>query len=155
MKCIECGENMTSGLEDMPYHLDLPYAVTLHQVVVHRCSGCGDYEVEIPRVEALHRAIALSTARRKGRLHPKEIRFLRKSLGWSGKAFAAHLQVVPETVSRWETGAKKMGERSELLLRMFVEMGERVEDYALNDEAALPSGLRATADAEVGWSVAA
>jgi len=155
MNCLNCSGPLLTARETVPYHLDLPYPIQLHDVTVHRCEGCGEYEVEVPRVEALHRQIALQVAHREGRLHPKEIRFLRKSLGWSGKEFAQHLQVQPETVSRWENGAKKMGERSELLLRMFVEMGDRLEAYVLNEEERLPEGLHFASDAEAGWSAAA
>jgi putative zinc finger/helix-turn-helix YgiT family protein len=155
MNCMDCGSEMKSGIEDVPYALDLPYGITLHGVVVHRCLGCEEYEVEIPRVDALHRAIALQVARREGRLAPKEVRFLRKSLGWSGRNFAARIQVQPETVSRWENGVKKMGERSELLLRMFVELGKQIEDYALLEGTPPPAGLTMVPDETVGWSVAA
>ena len=41
--------------------------------------------------------------RKKRRLAPEEIKFLRKSLGWAGVDFAKHMGATPETVSRWET----------------------------------------------------
>jgi len=154
MNCLNCNGEVRTERADHPYHLDLPYPIHLRDVTIHRCPDCGEYEVEVPRVEALHRQIALQIARREGRLHPKEIRFLRKSLGWSGRDFAGHLQVQPETVSRWENGAKRMGERSELLLRMFVEMGDRVETYVLTDSD-LPAGLLFAQEGESDWYSAA
>lgn len=155
MQCFSCGESMVAGHENMPYDIGLPYQITLNGVVVHRCSGCDEYEVEIPKVEVLHREVALSVAHRRGRLAAGEIRFLRKSLGWSGRDFAERLEVAPETVSRWEHGALKMGERSELVLRMFVELGDRKENYVLTDEQPPPTEITATPDATIGWSVAA
>jgi putative zinc finger/helix-turn-helix YgiT family protein len=76
--------------------------VVLIDVEVRRCPACGERTVVIPRIEALHRALAMTVIARPGRLAPQEIRFLRKWLGWSGQDFARHFGVTPTTVSRWE-----------------------------------------------------
>jgi putative zinc finger/helix-turn-helix YgiT family protein len=94
--------------------------ITLQGVEVSRCVECGEYEVAIPRIEDLHRAIAGAVISKNDRLTPAEIRFLRKHLGWTGAEFAAHFGAARETVSRWENGSSPMGPTAERLLRMIV-----------------------------------
>jgi putative zinc finger/helix-turn-helix YgiT family protein len=94
--------------------------ITLQNVAVSRCGKCGEYEVAIPRIEDLHRAIAHAVISKKERLTPAEIRFLRKHLGWTGVEFAAYFGAARETVSRWENGSTAMGPTAERLLRMIV-----------------------------------
>jgi len=107
----------------------LPH-VTLQQVEVSRCPCCGETEVSIPRIEALHRAIAAALARKPARLAPEEIRYLRKYLGWSGVDFAARMGVTPATVSRWEHGTGPMGNTADRLLRLLVVHQAPVQDYS-------------------------
>ena len=97
---------------------------TLVNVPVHRCATCGDFEVEIPLVLQLNRALADALIRKPTRLTATEIRFLRKALGWSGVDFARHMGVDAATVSRWEAG-QKMGASAERLLRLAVSVGRQ------------------------------
>lgn len=103
---------------------------TLVNVPVHRCATCGDFEVEIPLVLQLNRALADALIRKPTRLTATEIRFLRKALGWSGVDFARHMGVDAATVSRWEAG-QKMGASAERLLRLAVSVGTPIDDYSL------------------------
>jgi DNA-binding transcriptional regulator YiaG len=106
--------------------------------------------VSIPRMEDLHRRLALELIK-KPSLTGKEIRFLRKHLGWSQAEFADHLAVVPETVSRWETGALGMSESLGQLLRLFVFIGDKVEDYEKAVAQDTGKGLLALGPSESGW----
>jgi putative zinc finger/helix-turn-helix YgiT family protein len=161
MKCLICGASMDTRRENYPYRASgLPH-VTLEQVEVSRCPVCGETEVSIPHIEALHRAIAVALVRKPARLASEEIRFLRKYLGWSGVDFAAYIGVTPETVSRWEQGKTPMGTTADRLLRMLVVTRVPVEDYsadllrgitAAGDSHALPLGVRVDRE---GWSAAA
>jgi len=65
------------------------------------------------------------------RLLAEEIRFLRKSLGWSKTDFSKKFHVRPEQVSRWEseTNPKPMQVQNELLLRAIVAKGQKIQDY--------------------------
>ena len=158
MLCLICGTPMVSRRENYQYTASgLPH-VTLQQIEVSRCPNCGETEVAIPHIEALHRAIATALVRKPARLAPAEIRYLRKSLGWSGVDFAAHMGVTPETVSRWERGATLMGGQADRLLRMLVVCLAPVKDYSTNlltqiteesETRALPLGLRV--DEEEDW----
>ena len=58
-----------------------------------------------------------------------ELRFLRKSLGWSGSDFAKHVGVAGETVSRWENDAAPIGLQADRLLRFLVAQGRLTTGY--------------------------
>jgi len=118
MNCARCGRPMRTGRENYLYRECGLTTVTLVGIEVGRCRHCGEHEAIIPKIEPLHRIIAVTLARKVPRLAPEEIRFLRKHLGWSGGEFAAHLGVSAETVSRWENGAAAMGPVAERLLRL-------------------------------------
>jgi putative zinc finger/helix-turn-helix YgiT family protein len=155
MKCDECGEPMTSARENYSYTASgLPY-VTLVGVEVRRCKACGEHEVVIPKIELLHRTIALLIVGKKTRLTAAEVRFLRKYLGWSGVDFAKHMGVTPESVSRWENDREQMGPVADRLLRLMVVTRSPVSDYELDtladleDESA-PLRLRVE-PARNGW----
>jgi putative zinc finger/helix-turn-helix YgiT family protein len=151
MRCLVCGTPMDTRRENYQYTASgLPH-VTLEQVEVSRCPHCGETEVAIPRIEALHRAIATALVRKRARLAPEEIRFLRKSLGWSGVDFAARMGTTPETVSRWEQGKTPMGIIADRLLRLLVVTQAPVQDYSTDlllgiaeepKARAMPLGLR-------------
>src|SRR5262245_53951997 len=102
MNCMECGAPMVTRPENYRYRESgLPY-VTLTGIRISRCDACGNFEVSIPRIEALHRAIAKILIEKMTRFTGAEIRFLRKSLGLSGADFSRRMGVTVETVSRWE-----------------------------------------------------
>ena len=108
MNCPDCNQPMTSAHENYGYAASgLPY-VTLVGVEVRRCAACGEHEVVIPKIEQLHRTIAMAVVEKRSRLTAAEIRFLRKYLGWSGVDVARHMGVTAESVSRWENDREEM-----------------------------------------------
>lgn len=146
MKCFECGTLMK--LERIPRYHDkgtgLPN-VYLANITARVCPQCGEREILIPNVAGMHDALAAHVIRKKGRLSAAEIRFLRKHMGWSSIDFAKRLAVQPETVSRWEHGKAEMSETTERLLRLLVAHGKKLDDYAIEDLAAVemkPSGKK-------------
>ena len=120
LKCFGCGGEMISGPENVKYDACGLPGVTLVGVEVSRCGHCGEYEVAIPRIEELHRVLASALVRKSARLTPAEIRFLRTTLGWSGRDLADHMGATAETVSRWEHGKALMGPQADRLLRLMV-----------------------------------
>ncbi len=140
MKCESCGARMKSGRENYRYTECGLDTVTLMNVEMRRCPECGEYEVDIPRMEELLRLIAQEVASKGPRLIPQEIRFLRKYLGFSGVDFAATLDVTPETVSRWETGKKQMSPVAERALRLMVFVRDPVAEYPLERLAEVAQG---------------
>lgn len=155
MKCIHCDSEMVTTVEPYRY---FP-GVTLLGIEISRCPVCGEQEIAIPRVEELHRTIAVSLIGKHERLTPDEIRFLRKYLDLSGVDFARMMRVDPSTVSRWERGDQPIGEGSDVLLRTLVLLRKPVDHYPvdnLNDVAKDgPIPLRATLKLDVGgWQQA-
>lgn len=160
MKCIACGrENMSSVREDQPF-VDLP-EVTLVGVWVHRCSACGEFEVEIPRPAALGRTIALALIEKAGPFEAAEFRFLRKHLDLSAEELACYLAVDKATVSRWENSRSPVPVAVDRVVRGLVRDLEPVPGWF---RAAVPrlAGLNASGpmklrvrNQEGGWAVAA
>lgn len=158
MKCVACGAQMKSKRENYRYEASgLPY-ITLEGVAVARCPECGETEVAIPAIEELHRVIAGALIRKRARLAPTEIRFLRKYLGWSGVDFARHMGTTPETVSRWEH-ATPMGASADRLLRLLVVTKAPMSDYrvdalaeiAADDRRSQPVRLGLSRHGQAGW----
>ena len=137
MNCPECNSAVMATVNENHLYAEcgLPN-VTLKGVLVRRCPNCGAHLVSIPKLSQLHRAIALTLINKPERLTPAEIRFLRKSLGWSGADFARKLHTRPEQVSRWESeaSAATMSISNELLLRLLVAHGQRIDAYSENLE---------------------
>ncbi len=160
MTCEQCGGPTTTARENFHYLASGLPNVTLVGVLVTRCPKCGAFEVEIPRIEDLHRTIARAVVTKPAPLTPAEVRFLRKWLGWSGVDFAAHMGVTPETVSRWETGSLGMGAAADRLIRLMIVNQAPVQDYslellkAIDDKASAPFRLGVEAD-EKGWHAVA
>ncbi|MGH7271546.1 MAG: type II TA system antitoxin MqsA family protein, partial [Polyangiaceae bacterium] len=114
----------------------LPF-VALVGVEVRRCKTCGEHEVVLPRIEQLHRTIALAVIGKHARLTAAEVRYLRKYLGWSGADFARRMGVTPESVSRWENDREQMSAVADRLLRLMVATKAPVTEYPLDSLADL------------------
>jgi putative zinc finger/helix-turn-helix YgiT family protein len=144
--CFNCGHKMTTRRENVPF-LGLP-DTTLLGVNVSRCPNCGEYEVEIPMLEELHRQLALQVVEKAGRLSGAEIKFLRTVLDYSSAAFARLVGANPITVSRWEHEAQPIGHHADALIRALVVLRivakfsrEKLEQIA-RAVAAPPSRVR-------------
>lgn len=132
MTCFECGEPMKTSRENVKYDaVGLP-GITLRQIEVRRCPACGETEYVIPHVDDLHRAIARAVVGKRAPLTGVEIRFLRKTLGWSGSDFAAYMGTTAETVSRWEHDKMPMNPQADRLLRALMIVGTPQPDYSLD-----------------------
>lgn len=122
---------MKTRRESVGYDASGLPGIRLIDVEVSRCSACDEYEVSIPNIDGLHKAIATVLVQKRERLVGAEIRFLRKYLGFSGTDFAEHIGVSPETVSRWEHGSTAMGVTADRLLRWMVVTRDPVSHYPL------------------------
>lgn len=133
MTCANCGNKMTGKRENHKYTAcGLDY-VTLLNVEILRCKSCGEWEVVIPKIEELHRVLALAVAHGKAQLRGSEIRFLRKYLGFSGAEAASALSVTPETMSRWENDKVPISQSAERFLRLMVANQQPTQSYPLDD----------------------
>ena len=156
-RCSECGETMTVRLETRRYGRGVD--VVLKDVEVRHCNECGEEHLVIPRIEELHQLIASTIARKRGRLRPGEIRFLRTCLGYSSRDFADFMEVRPETVSRWESERAGVSPSrvAEKLLRLAVLTEKPLEDYGLRHldlDIGKTESLPRFSAGEGGWAVA-
>ena len=117
MKCPVCGERMKKQKGEYRYTESGLDNVVLTGVTLYKCA-CGETMPELKNVERVHRAVADGLAKKDSRLHGREVRFLRKEIGMTAKELAGLLSVSPVTVSRWESGKKKVGGVSDKLIRM-------------------------------------
>jgi putative zinc finger/helix-turn-helix YgiT family protein len=132
--CGECGEPMTVSLENHRYDECGLHNVVLGDIEVRRCTACGEEEFVIPAIEQLHRFLAEQLISKRSRLAAEEIRFLRKSLGWSGADFARYMGVDRATVCRWEKDKEsQMAATADRLLRLLVSKGAPIENYELEN----------------------
>jgi putative transcriptional regulator len=133
-RCLACGGPTRTRREKQYRYAEcgLPNVVIGNAVRVTTCERCGETYTSIPAIEQLHRQIAAAVIRKKGRLAPVEIRFLRKHLGWSGADFAKRTGTKPETVSRWENGRALMGPQADRLLRLLVARETPVTEYSVD-----------------------
>lgn len=130
-KCMECGTPVKTTRQNYKYDASGLRGVTLVNIEVRHCPECGEQEVLIPNIEGLHRALALAIVRKRERLAPDEVRFLRKYLGLSSGDFAKHIGVSPESVSRWELGRTAMGQTADRFLRWLAVTHEPISHYPL------------------------
>lgn len=159
-KCKQCKEGVLKSARENYLYVEsgLPNVV-LQGVEVRRCPKCGAHEVVIPRVTELFRVLALAVVRKAMRLTGAEIKYLRKSMGWSGADFALHMDVDPATVSRWENDKDRMSSQADRLLRLMVVRDRPVEEYPVDALTEIGEGydskqigLRPTGH---GWDLAA
>jgi DNA-binding transcriptional regulator YiaG len=100
--------------------------VILHDVPVHHCPQCGDHEITLSRAPKLRTEVALAIARKREKLEPREVRFLREYLGLSRGDFADSVGATEEAASHWEDldAPEFMGVQAERLLRVLVITGK-------------------------------
>jgi putative zinc finger/helix-turn-helix YgiT family protein len=131
MRCPQCGVAMRAGKKQNHPYRESGLPNVLIQVTVYQCPECKETLPQIPDVKGLHAAIADYLFQKPTQLTGPEIRFLRKEMGMRGKDLAALLGVTPVTVSRWETGAERVGPSPDRLVRCFylfyrIEVGREV-----------------------------
>ncbi|GFO57661.1 hypothetical protein GMSM_46680 [Geomonas sp. Red276] len=135
MRCRVCEEapDLLEVEEDYHYRECGMDNVTIMGIMVRKCPSCGSRMPVIPSIEGLHDALARAIVTKKTPLTPKEIIFLRKSLGWSGVDFAQNMGCDKAQISKWEHGAVRMSKPYELLLREIVASGKKITDYHRSD----------------------
>ena len=120
------------------YNCGLPVRV---EAIVYTCDKCGSEEHEIGQPAVINHAIASFVANRKGGLlTPREVRFIRKAIGWSAGDMAFFFGVKPEVAERWESGDEPLTEHADAVLRRFAARGawwghyNPPEEYDVDDE---------------------
>ncbi|WP_421935889.1 helix-turn-helix domain-containing protein [Phenylobacterium sp.] len=117
--CMECGKDNYEELI-LPERLEDVGGIEvnlINTVRVRRCPGCGDELTMIPEMQNLVRTVALVRVLLPLRLGNGDIKLMRRALDMTQKEFAEAMEVTPETISRWESGAQGVGGYSEKLVR--------------------------------------
>ncbi len=123
-KCEKCGGALIT--RTLPEYrndalMGIPGVVIVNAVEEVRCGKCGRVAATgFPNLEGLITAVAVARVSAPQKLSGRDVRFLRKALGWSSKELAAKLEVRDETVSRWKNAKEPVGPTSEKLLRLMV-----------------------------------
>jgi len=82
------------------------------------CDKCGAVlRTDIPDMPGLIAAVCVVRSKEKLKLKGEEIRFLRKTAGWTATKLAQELNTAEETVSRWENGVIVIGDPNERIFR--------------------------------------
>jgi len=122
--CPSCGGKLKSPEKEKNYiYNGFGFPVLLvNAVSVSKCDGCGESEYTIPNIPGLMAAVALQRIMLPYKLTAADIRFVRKAIGdnVSSASLAKHLEVTPETFSRWENDKLVMSPTTEKLLRIIV-----------------------------------
>jgi putative zinc finger/helix-turn-helix YgiT family protein len=126
MECTHCGKVQESFRGNYHYLESGLDNVIICDVEMIECD-CGEKSALIPRIIALHEAIADCLLGQETYLSGKEIRFLRKNLGLKGNVFANLVGVDHATLSRWENDKSKPSARADRLIRFLYASKKRPE----------------------------
>jgi transcriptional regulator with XRE-family HTH domain len=125
-RCEKCGtgrlETRTLSEFSVAALVGTPFPVVLEDAVVEKfCAHCGAVAGhKIPEPDQLTAVVAIMRSCDPMKLNGREIRFLRKSMGWKAKELADRLAITPEHLSRFENGKVTVSEVYERLIRAFV-----------------------------------
>jgi|GEM_PF-1380580 len=115
-KCPECGMTIRKGIGNYRYKESGLDNVWLENLPVYQCS-CKVVSASIFQLRRLHELIGRRLVEKPALLNGKEIRFLRKSIYLSSKAFSKRLGVGKTTLSKWENGSQQHSASHDRLIR--------------------------------------
>jgi putative zinc finger/helix-turn-helix YgiT family protein len=119
MKCDICQGKIVTKTQPKHHYIECGLDnVYLTNVSVRVCESCGEKSVRIPRMLELHATIGRALAMQPCPLRGQDIRFLRKQLGYSAKAWATFMRTDVSTLSRWENGKQEVSSQSDALIRL-------------------------------------
>ena len=97
------------------------------------CRDCEEIHYSYGNVEELHKLIASYLIKKDSILSGKELKFLRKYLGYSGAVFSKLIGYEAEHLSRLEHGKAIIQEVFDRLVRLLVSQRIPERDYNLQD----------------------
>jgi len=119
MKCLICNKgNLVCNKKKYHYLESGLDNVYLEGIEICFCPLCGEEIVNIPSVTALHNLIGKILVRKKSLLNGKEIRFLRKNMGYSAKKFSSIIGVDNTTFSKWENANQGRSNSNDRFIRL-------------------------------------
>ena len=117
MKCRKCRGQMTKTTGDHRYsESGLEYIML--KGVESFCCDCGERVVSIPRLPELNAKIGEILIQKKSPLAGKEIRFLRKNMGLTGKRLSEIMGIDNATISRWEGNLQRPAKTHDHFFRL-------------------------------------
>jgi DNA-binding transcriptional regulator YiaG len=119
-KCRECGHSdwIEKVLEDFETDVFGILANIRHTVIEKTCSHCDAKKYTLPRDGKVEAALAMARVLIPIKLFGHEIRFLRNTVGMSGKEFATKVAGKdPATLSRWENDSQSAGGYADMVIR--------------------------------------
>ena len=138
--CSACGARADVIRGDYRYKESGLRNVILSGIDLIRCRKCGNVDPVIPRMNELHRALALAVAGQLFRLQGEDVRYLRKYLGMTQDQFAELLHIHKSNLSKGENNDDKIGEQSDRLIRVVVlTLGEGLQKKAADVVRTFPA----------------
>ena len=116
MRC-GCGEQATVVCGDYLFVESGLTNVTLHGVKLLKCDKCGSSTPVLSKINNLMHVIAAALVLKPSQLTGKEIRFLRKYIGFTGERFGRKLGLTKHHVSRIENEKHQVGAQTDRLIR--------------------------------------
>lgn len=129
MKCLKCNSETVREIKTVDYNISGLQNIFLEDIEHQVCSDCGFEAQFIPCISVLHRNLVQSIITYNALLSSREIKFLRKSLGYSVKELAKYLNVSGADVFKWESGEDAISLEADRLLRFFVAIGGSVTSF--------------------------
>lgn len=119
MNCFECDKT----IEIKKYRAFQYEGVGLGNVFllnteVEVCSGCGIETAVLRNPAKIHNAIGVAIALQESRLSGDDVRYLRRSAGYSVGDWAKRLNVVVGTYSKWENSHRRITPQADKLARI-------------------------------------
>lgn len=134
--------------------LGLPYSVVLVNAAQEELDENGvRVGVHIPDMEGLAACVAVARALNPQQLDGREVRFIRRVLGMSGKDFAEALEIDAASLSRWENNKQRLGGWADKQVRMAVviKLRDRLPGLSLDTKAVVDLHLHTAPDGH--WPV--
>ena len=107
--------------------------IILSKIKEFSCEDCGNIYCNYGGIEKLHQIIARYLIRKDTTLSGKELKFLRKYLGYSGVVFSKLIGYEVEHLSRLENGKAIVQEVFDRLVRSLIIEKMPNRDYCLQD----------------------
>jgi YgiT-type zinc finger domain-containing protein len=104
MKCVQCGHEALTKTTTR-HEIRIGDHVVRAVVEAEQCSKCHEVYVSGDVLERLELHIAAMIAR-SGNVSGETFRFMRRVLGFQAKDMLEIIGTPPETISRWEKGAR-------------------------------------------------
>jgi transcriptional regulator with XRE-family HTH domain len=146
-RCTECGEPQAQKRGTIEYPESGLSNVQLINVPIWVCPN-GHDEVEIPAVTQLHELLAHMIIRKPATISGPEIKFLRHRIGIQAKDFAERIGLTPVSLSRLETGTRRILRRIDLLIKL-----SAAALLAARDNKPFPADLVPLVDTLEAWDI--